>query len=108
MKMIVAVIHKDDAPEICQALRDNEYMFTKLSSKGGFTRQGNCTLLIGIEEEKVEAVLREIRAHCAAREVDIPLMSFGDAQVYDVNPMRTVTVGGATIFVLDVDHFEKV
>ena len=108
MKMIVAVIHKDDSPEICQALRDHEYMFTKLSSKGGFTKQGNCTLLIGIEDEKVEAVLREIRSHCAAREVEIPLLSFGDAQVYDVNPMRTVTAGGATIFVLDVDRLEKI
>ena len=108
MKMIVAIIHKDDSAEICQALRDNEYMFTKLSSKGGFTKEGNCTLLIGIEDEKVEAVLREIRAHCAAREVEIPLMSFGDAQVYDVNPMRTVTAGGATIFVMDVEQFEKV
>ncbi len=108
MKMIVAVIHKDDAPDICQALRDHEYMFTKLSSKGGFTKQGNCTLLIGVEDALVEPVLREIKARCATREVEIPLIPFGDAEYFDPDPVRKVTAGGATIFVLDVEHFEKV
>ncbi len=106
MKMITAIINRKDSPEVCDSLTESGFFFTKLSTTGGFLKAGNTTLLIGTDDEKVDEVLAIIKKHCAQRME--PLPSVVSAGVPAFGYYKTeVLVGGATVFVLPVERFEK-
>ena len=105
MKLVVAVVQDKDSHRLSQALVKEGFRATKLASTGGFLREGNTTFLIGVEDDKVEAVKEVIRHNCKSREqlVAPPLHTQIDA--YIPYPIE-VQVGGATIFVLEVAEFD--
>lgn len=107
MKLIVAIVHKDDAGTVTQRLSRAGFMSTRLSTTGGFLRAGNVTLLIGTEEEKVDGVIA-ILDECCSKRTEIVNTATGNyaEQFFSTLPVE-VTVGGATVFVLDVDRFLK-
>ena len=88
-----------------EALTQNGFSVTKIATKGGFLA-GNTTLIIGTEDEKVDKVIKIIEEHSKSRKELVSIGSIGTA-TYSPFPVE-VTVGGATIFVLPVDRFEKV
>ena len=107
MKLILAIINHDDANTVTQALTKKGFSSTKLSTTGGFLMAGNVTILIGVDEDRVQAVIDIIKEQSHSRKQMIPTtteMSYG---YYPTMPVE-VTVGGATIFVVDVDRFEHV
>ncbi|HEY8345698.1 MAG TPA: cyclic-di-AMP receptor [Symbiobacteriaceae bacterium] len=108
MKLVVAVIQDKDAPRLLEALTKEGFRATKLASTGGFLREGNTTLLVGVEDEQVERVVHLIKNTCRAREQLVtPLAPMGGpADTYIPYPVE-VLVGGATVFVLNVERFEK-
>ena len=108
MKLVIAIVHDDDAADLLDILTENEFRVTKLATTGGFLKSGNTTLLIGVEEEKIKDVLSIIEDTCKVREqiVTSPSPISGSTGVYIPYPVE-VEVGGATIFVLDVDQFIK-
>ena len=61
MKMVIAIIQDRDWVKLSKGLTEHGYGVTKLSSTGGFLRQGNTTIMIGVEDEKVEDVLQLIK-----------------------------------------------
>ena len=79
---------------------------TKLATTGGFLLSNNITLLVGVEDKMVQAVIDIIKEYSHSRKQVIPTneMSFD----FDTSMPLEVAVGGATIFVVDVDRFEKV
>ena len=106
MKMVLAIINQDDANVVVNALMHEGYHVTKLSTTGGFLRAGNMTILIGVDDDKVEDVIRIIQKHSHSRKQMIPPtteMSYG----YYPSMSVEVTVGGATIFVIDIERFER-
>ncbi len=107
MKMIFAIINQDDANLVTNGLMHEGYSVTKLSTTGGFLRAGNTTILVGIDDDKVQEVIGIIKKHSHSRRQVIPTTSELGMGFYPSMPVE-VTVGGATIFVLDVDHFERV
>ena len=58
MKMITAIINKRDADSVCDALTQENFMFTKMATTGGFLRSGNTTLLIGTDDDRVKAAVK--------------------------------------------------
>ena len=103
MKLIFAIIRYDNEDEVVNALTQKRFSITKLSSTGGFLRKGNTTLMIGTEEERVKEAIETIKKECGARQkitINMPYIS-GSA-------MMNVEVGGATIFVIDVEDYEKI
>lgn len=103
MKMITAIVNKKDSGEVCRSLTDAGFFYTKIASAGGFLRAGNVTLFIGTEDEKTEDVIEVIKKHCSKRIEHIPQTVLHGAQ-----PQVTeVLVGGATVFVSEVLHFDK-
>jgi len=108
MKLIVAIIHDEDAHDLMEKLTDHQYGVTKLASTGGFLRAGNTTLLIGVENEKIDEVIDIIKDTCKSRKevAPAPTPMMGSTGVFMTYPIE-VNVGGATIFVLDVDRYEK-
>jgi len=108
MKLVVAVVQDKDSGRLVQALVEGGYRSTKLASTGGFLREGNTTFLIGVEDGQVADVVRLIKETCQSREQLVtPLAPVGGpAESYMPYPVE-VTVGGATIFVLDVVQYER-
>ncbi len=106
-KMIIAIINSDDAPSVIQNLMKNHYSVTKLASSGGFLRSGNVTILVGVDAEAVQDVIDLIAKYSKSRKQIIPSTFEAGAYIDPAMPFE-VTVGGATIFTLDVERFEKV
>jgi uncharacterized protein YaaQ len=108
MKMVVAVVHADDASGLVKALSQAGYGVTQLKSAGGFLRRTNSTVMAGVPDRDVDRVMEIIRDKCHARTEQVsplpPVIEPGE--VYMPYPME-VEVGGATVFVLDVFRFEK-
>lgn len=109
MKLIIAIVHDDDAGELISSITEKGYGVTKLATTGGFLKAGNTTLLIGVQKEKVDEVLEIIRDVCKTRKgiVSPPAPIIGGTGVYVPAPVE-ITIGGATIFIIDVDRFEKI
>ena len=107
MKLIIAIVNKDDSSIVVQKLNKAGFTCTKLSTTGGFLRAGNTTLLIGTEEEKVETVLDILRDYCSRRTetVNAGASSYSE-QFFSSVPVQ-VAVGGATVFVVDVEKSIK-
>lgn len=106
MKLLVAVVNSEDAPAVLSELTAASYSVTKLSTSGGFLRAGNVTMLIGVEKDKVKDALSIIEEFSSRRTQKVPVNStyIGDAFL---SVPTEVTVGGATVFVLDVEQFYK-
>ena len=110
MKLIVAIVQDEDAVRLVSALMEKGYGVTKLATTGGFLRAGNTTLISGVDDEKLDDALGIIEHICKSREqitASTTLMSGGAGGVYVPYPIK-VTVGGATVFVLEVSQFLKV
>lgn len=106
MKMITAIVNKEDANAVCNALTKGGFSVTKLSTTGGFLMAGNMTLLICTEDERVDACIGIISQFCKQRTEIVPgtaTLGFGFESAM---PME-VTVGGATVMVTNVERFEK-
>ena len=108
MKLVLAIIHDEDAQKLTTALNRNNFRVTKLASTGGFLRVGNTTMLIGCEEEKLDLVLNTIDDKCrTTKQMTIANQPYTTtAEGYIPYPIE-VTAGGATVFVLDVEQFHK-
>lgn len=109
MKLVMVIIQDKDAVHLLEGLLSRGLRATKLASTGGFLREGNTTLMIGVEDERLDELIGVVRATCRAREQLVtPLAPLsGATESYVPYPVE-VQVGGATVFVLTVDRFEKV
>ena len=107
MKLILAIVNNDDSAEVASALTKEGYFITKLSTTGGFLMTGNTTLLIGAETDQVQAIKEIIANHCKTRKKDTPTQSSLGQGMGIGEPKVKTAVGGATVFVLSVEDFEK-
>jgi uncharacterized protein YaaQ len=109
MKLVIAIVQDDDASDLIEVITDKGFRVTKLATTGGFLKAGNTTLLIGVEKEKVDEVLLIIEDVCKSRKqiITSPSPVAGSTGVYVPFPIE-VDVGGANVFVVDVDKYIKV
>jgi len=107
MKLIYAIVSNDDSSSVSSALTKVGFFVTKLSSTGGFLMAGNTTFLICTEDEKVDEAIDIISQKSKKRTQMIPSPSAYGMSGYTPYPVE-VTVGGATIFVTNVERFEKI
>src|SRR5699024_3154902 len=106
MKLVIAVIQDKDSSRLINALSEGNFQTTKLATTGGFLKEGNTTLMIGCDDEKVDLVLDTIRDNCSQREQMVAPISpmGGNADSYIPKPVK-VEVGGATVFILPIESF---
>lgn len=107
MKLIFAIVNGDDSQSVSKALTKKGFFATKLASTGGFLSAGNTTFLICTEDYLVDEVLDIIKAKSHKRKQYVPSVPSLGIGSYDSFPVE-VSVGGATVFVTDVERFEKV
>jgi uncharacterized protein YaaQ len=108
VKLVVAIVHNEDAGALVDGLLEREYRATRLHSSGGFLKQSNATIILGIEDTQVDEVIEIVRTNCTARTQVVnpmpPIMEPGE--FFMPYPLE-VEVGGATVFVLPVERFER-
>lgn len=106
MKLVLAIINRDDTRAVTINLTKKGFSSTRLATTGGFLLAGNVTLLTGVKDDQVQQAIDLIRECSHSRKQMVPAlteMSYGFMPVMPVE----VTVGGATVFVLDVERFER-
>ena len=106
MKLITAIVNKEDSKAVCNELLRNKFYVTRLATTGGFLMAGNMTLLIGTEDERVDACIACISKCCKQRTEIVPGAASSGLGLESAMPIE-VTVGGATVFVTNVERFEK-
>ena len=108
MKLILAIVNNDDSAKASCALTDAGFTVTRLSTTGGFLMVGNTTFLIGTQDEDTQRAIDVLKRTCKTRkQTSSPTASFG-AGLRNLSLPNEVSVGGATIFVLDVASMEKI
>ncbi len=107
MKLVIGIINNDDVNDLLAEITKASFQATKLSTSGGFLKMGNVTVLVGVEDEKVEQVVEIFKACCSRRTQMIPTTPpFLGEGFISASPVE-VTIGGATLFIIDVDKMIK-
>lgn len=68
MKLILAIVKDIDASAVVSGLVERSYRVTRIASTGGFLRQGNATLVIGVDADQVDSVIDLMREVCSPPE----------------------------------------
>jgi uncharacterized protein YaaQ len=105
---MLVVVQSDDSPELLDALAAKGLRATRIDTAGGFLKSGNVTILVGVEDGQVDEVRAAIQANCRTRVQlvnPLPPALVPDA-MFMLEPVE-VEVGGATVFVLDVDELVR-
>lgn len=104
MKLLIGIVHADDAAGVGSELRVNSHRFTQLPSVGGFLGEANATFLLAVENARVDDVIACFERSAHSRDVDLPpvlLERLADWRA------RTVRHGGATILVADLERLHQ-
>ncbi len=106
MKLVFAIVHSDDSRAVMSEMTREGFYFTKLSTSGGLLRAGNVTLMAGVEDEKVDSLLDLLKRFSSQRKQMIQPSPIYGNEMFMSEPVE-ITVGGATVFVLDIEKFLK-
>ena len=106
-KLLIVIASDGDADGLIQKLVERGYPATKVSSTGGFLRRGNATIFSGVDADDVDNVVAIIRSECRARMESMPTQTLPFPEsIFPAEPVQ-VRVGGAIVFVIPVERFEK-
>ena len=107
MKLLFAIVQKEDTRPLTRALIENDISVTRIASSGGFLSGGNTTLMIGVDKDRIETALDVIRKKSSRRHsVTVPATGIPHAMENSAVPIQ-VMIGGATVFIVDVEEFYK-
>jgi uncharacterized protein YaaQ len=106
MQAILAIIQSEDTKTTLEGLRALDLpCLERIASSGSFLRQSNTALWLAARVEQVEAVLDSLRHTCHRRIDHVPAHYAEETtMIFAFSPM--VEVGGATLFILDIEHYE--
>ncbi len=108
MKLIMAIVSSDDSREVLERLTKAGYRATVISTTGGFLREGNTTIFLGVEDARVAQAIEIVRTVCRRRTQWVsPLPTLEGPGLEMAEPIE-VSVGGAVIFVMNVEQFVQV
>ncbi len=109
MKLIFAVVNGDDSAAVSKSLSKHGFRATKLASSGSFLSAGNTTFLICVDDTQVDEVIAVVQRKCHHRKQFVPSTpTYGTGSAGEVSALPLeVSVGGATIFVTNIERFEK-
>lgn len=108
MKLIISIVNKEDSDTLLKALTEAGHKATVIATTGGFLREGNATVFVGVEDDKVENVLELVKENCHQRTRYLsPIVPVTEPSEFYIPQPVELEVGGATVFVLDVERHER-
>jgi uncharacterized protein YaaQ len=109
MKLVIAIVSTADLDDLLRMMATRGYRATVIDQRGGFLRQGNVTLLVGVQEAFVADVLRLVQEVCRTRSSLInPAMPVAEPGEFFISrPIETLE-GGAVSFVLNIERYERI
>ena len=105
MKLLFAFVQNEDVKSLTRALIKSNIRVTRISSTGGFLSSGNSTLMIGVDENQLDETLKVIEKHSHKRPTAMAAQTISSIQGIATPMPIDVTIGGATVFVIDVESF---
>lgn len=110
MKLLLIVVPRNHQKELRKELLDASFQLTRFESEGGFLRKRNDTFLLGVDDDRVDEAVGLVKKICAPQNetISAPVLSSTDvAESVMASDAATITTGGATVFVLGIERFEK-
>ena len=105
-KLLIAVVHAQDAGQLVEALRRADLRVTEVLSRGGFLQARNAMLYIGVEDDQVDSAMQLIEDNCQSRTETLPAEPMG---AFGANWIPAeVTHGGATVFVVPLSEIRRI
>lgn len=108
MKLVIAVIQKEDSSAVTRHLVENGFSSTWLSTSGGFLGARNATMMAGVEEDRLPQLIEIIKSCCHSRTRIITSAPFALEREIPAGMPVEVKDGGAVIFVMDVEQYLRV
>ncbi len=107
MQAMIAIVQSEDAEAAIDRLKPLDLPhISRIASSGGFLRQGNAALWIGVPPGRMGQVMEVLKDTCQRRTTYVPAQ-LEVAQLASAFPVE-VEIGGATVFVCDVERFEEI
>jgi uncharacterized protein YaaQ len=103
--LLIAVVQGQDADMAIESLGDEGFKITRLPSVGGFLGRKSATLMIGVNSENRDRALEILDKNCRKRVAFIAVPM--ENSPLPMPAPTPVTIGGASIFSLEVDHYEE-
>lgn len=108
MKLVVAIVQDYDCDRLLSAISDAGLRATRVASTGGFLRMGNTTVLMGVEATQVSQVVDVLRTCCGSRVDQSSSDVVNELGLLSPGGVSTVPIGGAVVFVTNVDRFIRI
>jgi len=106
--LLICVVRDQDAIKLVDVLREKKISFTKLASTGGFLREGNTTLLIGIDEARKNEAIELIRKQCERREEYVESAIPVNEPIGPYVPQQVKVIrGGGVLFEIPIERYER-
>ena len=109
MKLVIAIVQNEDNQKLNNALVKEGFRSTRLATSGGFLRTGNTTVMIGVEEDRLEEALDVLQKYAGHRKETVyqsVTMPHGEMSAVPPVPME-VMAGGAAVFIVSLDDIRK-
>ncbi len=108
MKLVISIVHNRDKGKITDELVNAGFKFTVIGSSGGFLREGNTTFLLGVEDDQIGQLQSLLADKCSSREqmVNVTPYEAAPAGAFIPGPVK-IPVGGAVMFVLNVEQYHR-
>lgn len=108
MKLLLIVVQDSDVNALMDDLIDKGFRVTRLSSTGGFLKSGNTTIFMGVEDDKLDQCIEIIESNCKRRKTTTAMMNPNmQGAMFQTFPVE-IEIGGATVFILNVDQFLRI
>jgi len=105
MKLIMAIVSSDDAREVLDRLTKAGFRATVISTTGGFLREGNTTIFLGLDDNKVPQAIEVVRQTSRRRTQWVSPLPTLEGPGMEMSEPIEVSVGGAVVLVLNVEQF---
>ncbi|PKO23912.1 MAG: hypothetical protein CVU38_01460 [Chloroflexi bacterium HGW-Chloroflexi-1] len=108
MKLIMAIVSSDDYRDVLNRLTKAGFRATVISTTGGFLREGNTTMFLGTEDHRMPQAIELLRQTCSRRTQWVSPMPTLEGPGLEMSEPIEISVGGAVVFVMNVEQFLQV
>jgi uncharacterized protein YaaQ len=108
MKLVMAIVSSDDCREVLDRLTKAGFRATVISTTGGFLREGNTTIFLGIDDARVAQAVEVVRQTCRRRTQWVSPLPTLEGPGLEMSEPIEVSVGGAVVLVMNVEQFVQI